>query len=56
MADSRIVSLGKSSWTALERVYKETVVLVDVMSEDGGPGCFINVRSLLEPSRKSWQE
>lgn len=51
-----LVSLGKSSSTALERLYKQTVVLVDMISEDGGPGSFINVRNLLQSSRKSWQQ
>lgn len=48
------VSLGKSSSTALERLYKQTVVLVDMISEDGGPGSFINVAKLLKSSRRSW--
>lgn len=53
---TKVVSLGKSSSTALETVYKQTVVMVDVMSEDGGPGSFINVRNLLQSSGKSWQQ
>lgn len=52
----KIVSLGKSSSTALERLFKQTVVLVDMISEDGGPGSFINVRNLLQSSRKSLHE
>ena len=55
LTNGTTVSLGKSSWTAVERLYKETVVLVDVMSEDGGPGAFINVSRLLQSSRDSWQ-
>lgn len=51
-----LVSLGKSSSTALERLYKQTVVLVDMISEDGGPGSFINVRNLLQSSRKSLRQ
>lgn len=47
------VSLGKSSSTALERLYKQTIVLVDMISEDGGPGSLINVRNILKASR-SW--
>lgn len=54
--NSMAVSLGKSSSTALERLYKQTVVLVDMMSEDGGPGSFINVGNLLQSSGKSWQQ
>ena len=54
-ADIWVVSLGKSASTAVERVYKESVVLVDMISEEGGPGSFINVRNLLQSSRESWQ-
>ena len=54
IADRRVVSLGKSSSTAVERVYKQTVALVDLISEEGGPGSFINVRNLLRSSRESW--
>lgn len=39
-----IVSLGKSSAAALERLYQQTEVLVNEISEDGGAGAFINVR------------
>jgi hypothetical protein len=38
------VSLGKSSAAALERLYQQTEVLVNEISEDGGAGAFINVR------------
>ena len=54
-ADVMTVSLGKSPSTALEQLYKETVALVDVISEDGGPGAFINVGKLLQSSRGSWR-
>ena len=47
------VSLGKSSSTALERLYKQTSVLIDLISEEGGPGSFINVRNIIKSSR-SW--
>ena len=47
MANGCTVSLGKSSSTALERIYKQMVVLTDMVSEDGGPGCLINVRRIL---------
>lgn len=47
------VSLGKSSSTALERLYKQTSVLIDLISEDGGAGAFINLRNILKASR-SW--
>ncbi|PGG98481.1 hypothetical protein AJ79_08853 [Helicocarpus griseus UAMH5409] len=39
-----LVSLGKSSSAALERLYQQTEALVDVISEKGGAGAFINVR------------
>jgi len=38
------VSLGKSSSAALERLYKQTEVLVNEISDEGGAGAFINVR------------
>lgn len=40
-----IVSLGKSSSAALEKLYQQTEVLVNEISEDGGAGAFINVRN-----------
>ncbi|KAJ5096306.1 SPla/RYanodine receptor SPRY [Penicillium alfredii] len=40
-----LVSLGKSSAAALERLYQQTEVLVNEISEDGGAGAFINVRN-----------
>ncbi|KAI9726653.1 MAG: hypothetical protein M1834_008966 [Cirrosporium novae-zelandiae] len=47
-----LVSLGKSSAAALERMYQQSEALVDLLSEDGGPGAFINVRKdFLEPAR-----
>ncbi|KAJ9226110.1 hypothetical protein DTO027B5_8095 [Paecilomyces variotii] len=39
-----LVSLGKSSSAALERLYQQTEVLVNEISEEGGAGAFINVR------------
>ena len=38
------VSLGKASSAALERVYQQTEVLMNEISEEGGAGAFINVR------------
>ncbi|KAK2784465.1 hypothetical protein FQN52_007169 [Onygenales sp. PD_12] len=40
-----LVSLGKSSTTALERLYQQAEVLVDEISEDGGAGAFVNVQA-----------
>ena len=39
-----LVSLGKSSTSAMERLLQQTEVLVADLSEDGGPGALINVR------------
>ncbi|KAL4878261.1 hypothetical protein BJY04DRAFT_209332 [Aspergillus karnatakaensis] len=38
-----LVSLGKSSAAALERLYQQTEVLVNEISEEGGAGAFINL-------------
>ncbi|KAI5198805.1 SPRY-domain-containing protein [Aureobasidium subglaciale] len=38
------VSLGKPSSAALEKVVAQAEVLVDILSTDGGPGAFVNVR------------
>jgi len=40
-----LVSLGKSSSAALERLIQQTEALVTELADDGGPGAFINVRS-----------
>ncbi|KAF2006491.1 SPRY-domain-containing protein [Amniculicola lignicola CBS 123094] len=39
-----LVSLGKSSSAALERLYQQSEALVTELTDDGGPGAFINVR------------
>ncbi|KAF2677081.1 Ran-binding protein-like protein [Lentithecium fluviatile CBS 122367] len=39
-----LVSLGKSSSAALERLVQQTEALVNELADDGGPGAFINVR------------
>ncbi|KAF2128100.1 SPRY-domain-containing protein [Dothidotthia symphoricarpi CBS 119687] len=39
-----LVSLGKSSSAALERLVQQTEALVAELATDGGPGAFINVR------------
>ncbi|RAK77129.1 uncharacterized protein BO72DRAFT_378355 [Aspergillus fijiensis CBS 313.89] len=41
-----LVSLGKSSSAALERLYQQTEVLVNEISEEGGAGAFINLPSI----------
>ena len=44
MANVHVVSLGKSSSAALERLVQQTEALVNELANDGGPGAFINVR------------
>ncbi|USP79122.1 uncharacterized protein yc1106_06396 [Curvularia clavata] len=39
-----LVSLGKSSSAALERLVQQAEALVTELADDGGPGAFINVR------------
>ena len=39
-----LVSLGKSSAAALERIIQQSVVFGELLAEDGGVGAFINVR------------
>ncbi|KAJ6018146.1 hypothetical protein N7451_001525 [Penicillium sp. IBT 35674x] len=48
-----LVSLGKSSSAALERLYQQTEVLVNEISEDGGAGAFINVRDYINDRNDS---
>jgi hypothetical protein len=43
--DWRVVSLGKSSAAALEQLVKQTSVIIQDISEDGGPGAFVNLRN-----------
>jgi len=40
-----LVSLGKSSAAALEQLVKQTSVIIQDISEDGGPGAFVNLRN-----------
>lgn len=40
---SDVVSLGKSSMAALERLCQQTEVLLSEISEQGGAGAFINM-------------
>ncbi|OOF91022.1 hypothetical protein ASPCADRAFT_400441 [Aspergillus carbonarius ITEM 5010] len=48
-----LVSLGKSSSAALERLYQQTEVLVSEISEEGGAGAFINSRLPCIPSHSA---
>ncbi|EED12645.1 Ran-binding protein (RanBP10), putative [Talaromyces stipitatus ATCC 10500] len=40
-----LISLGKSSTAALETLYSQTEVLLNELSEEGGTGAFINLRT-----------
>ncbi|TGO30833.1 hypothetical protein BPAE_0003g01180 [Botrytis paeoniae] len=46
-----LLSLGKSSSAALERVYQQTTVLLEDLRESGGPGAFINIDNYTRPRR-----
>jgi hypothetical protein len=46
-----VVSQGKSSSAALERLIKQTTVLTEQLSDDSGPGCFVNVDDYMKPLR-----
>ena len=39
------VSLGKSSSSALERLFAHTDILLNMLGNDGGPGALINLKS-----------
>jgi Ran-binding protein 9/10 len=38
-----LVTLGRSPAAALEKVYKQTEALIDVLARDGGPAAFVNL-------------
>ncbi len=42
------MSLGKSSRSALENMYAQTVVLLEYLREDGGPGAFVDVQQVID--------
>ncbi|KAI1500799.1 SPRY domain-containing protein [Biscogniauxia marginata] len=46
-------SLGKSSRSALENLYGQTSVLLDYLREDGGPGAFVTIQSVIDKIPKS---
>lgn len=50
--DSSLVSLGKSSRSALERLIQQTTVLIDELSDAGGPGSYINLDSYMKISTR----
>ncbi|PWW75617.1 SPRY-domain-containing protein [Tuber magnatum] len=40
-----LVSMGRSSVAALERLVQQSTVLINELSEGGGPGAFVNLRN-----------
>lgn len=48
-----LLSLGRSSRSALETVYAQTSVLLDYLRENGGPGSFVTVHSVIDEIPKS---
>ncbi|KAI5927049.1 SPRY domain-containing protein [Camillea tinctor] len=46
-------SLGKSSRSALENLYGQTSVLLDYLRDEGGPGSFVTIRSVIDKIPKS---
>ncbi|KAK7942950.1 SPRY domain-containing protein [Apiospora aurea] len=48
-----LMSLGKSSRSALENLYGQTSVLLDYLREDGGSGSFVTVQSVMDEIPKS---
>ncbi|KAI1434285.1 ran-binding protein [Xylaria sp. CBS 124048] len=46
-------SLGKSSRSALEELYGQTSVLLDILREDGGPGALVSIQSVVDEIPKS---
>ncbi|APA16084.1 hypothetical protein sscle_16g108540 [Sclerotinia sclerotiorum 1980 UF-70] len=44
-----LLSLGKSSSAALEKVYQQTTILLEDLRESGGPGAFVNIDDYTRP-------
>jgi Ran-binding protein 9/10 len=42
---SIVVSLGKSSCAALERVIQQSEIMFRELGDDGGPGALLNLRT-----------
>lgn len=47
-------SLGKSSRSALENIYAQTSVLLEDLRQDGGPGSFVTIQSMLDEIPSSY--
>lgn len=41
-------SLGKSSRAALETLYAQTSVLLDILADTGGPGAFVTMKGIID--------
>ncbi|KAJ0159277.1 Ran-binding protein 9 [Colletotrichum tanaceti] len=48
-----LLSLGKSSRAALEKIYAQTSVLLDDLRENGGPGAFVSLQDVIEEIPRS---
>ncbi|KAE8452802.1 hypothetical protein EG329_013074 [Mollisiaceae sp. DMI_Dod_QoI] len=44
-----LLSLGKSSSAALERLYQQTYILLEDLREGGGPGSLVNIDDFIRP-------
>jgi hypothetical protein len=44
-----LLSLGKSSSAALEKLYQQTYVLLEDLREGGGPGSLVNIDDFVRP-------
>jgi hypothetical protein len=49
VSDILAVSQGKSSSSAVERLIKQTAVLLEDLSEDSGPACYVNISEYTKP-------
>ncbi|CAG8954835.1 hypothetical protein HYFRA_00008520 [Hymenoscyphus fraxineus] len=47
-----LLSLGKSSSSALEQLYQQTSVLLEELREGGGPGAFVNIDDYARPNEQ----
>ncbi|KAH8670902.1 SPRY domain-containing protein [Xylariales sp. PMI_506] len=48
-----LLSLGRSSRSALENLYGQTSVLLDYLREEGGPGSFVTMQSVVDEIPKA---
>ncbi|KAL3422462.1 SPRY domain-containing protein [Phlyctema vagabunda] len=50
LSSAILLSLGKSSTAALERLCQQTSVLLETLSENGGSGAMVNLKEYTQPS------